>query len=46
MKTKHEWNGHLEIRSLPQGIENSTQFLLLRTDKLKKTAVAGAPDLL
>ena len=28
----HEWNGHLEILGLPQGIENSRQFLLLRTD--------------
>ena len=39
LKIKHEWNGHLEILSLPQGIENSRQFLLLRTDILQKTAV-------
>ena len=31
-KIVHEWNGPLEILSLPQGIENSNQFLLLRTD--------------
>ena len=31
-KIVHQWNGHLEIFSLPQVIENSTQFLLLRTD--------------
>ena len=28
----HEWNNHLEIFRLPQAIENSRQFLLLRTD--------------
>ena len=39
---KHEWNGHLEILSLPQGKENSKQFLLLRTDILQKTVV-GCP---
>ena len=39
----HEWNGrHLEILSLPQGIENSRQFLILRTGSLQKTIV-GAP---
>ena len=37
-----EWNGHLEILSPPQGIENSRQFLLLRTDILQKT-VDGCP---
>ena len=26
MKIVHEWNGCLEIFSLPQAIENSTQF--------------------
>ena len=31
--------GHLEILSLPQGIENSRQFLLLRTDILQKTVL-------
>ena len=41
-KIVHEWKGHLEIFSLPQGIENSRQFLLLRTDIIQKT-VAGCP---
>ena len=27
-----EWNGHLEIFSRPQAIENSRQYLLLRKD--------------
>ena len=30
-KTVHEWNGHLEILGSPQVIENSRQYLLLRT---------------
>ena len=34
----HEWKSHLEILSLPQGIENSRQFLFLLTDILQKTA--------
>ena len=34
--------GHLEILSLPQGIENSRQFLLLRTDILQNIVV-GCP---
>ena len=34
--------GRPEILSLPQGIENSRQFLLLRTDILQKTVV-GCP---
>ena len=37
-----EWNGHLEILSRPQVIENSRQHLLLRTDILHKTVV-GCP---
>ena len=37
-----KWDGHLEIFSLPQAIENLWQFLLLRTDILQKT-VAGCP---
>ena len=41
----HEWNGHLEIFSGPQVIENSRQYLLLRTDILQKTVV-GCPWLL
>ena len=39
----HEWNGHLEILSFPQGIENCRQFVLLRTDILQELAL-GAPD--
>ena len=27
------WNGHVEIFSPPQAIENSRQFLLLRTNR-------------
>ena len=41
-KIVHEWNGHIEIFSLPQVIENSRQYLLLRTDILQKTVV-GCP---
>ena len=36
------WKGHREIFSPPQVIENSTQYLLLRTDILQKTVV-GCP---
>ena len=35
-------DGHLEIFSLPQAIENSSQFLLLQTDILQKTVI-GCP---
>ena len=28
-KTEHEWNGQLEIFSLPPPFENSREFLLL-----------------
>ena len=35
---------HLEIFSLPQAIEKSRQFLLLRTDILQKKQSSGAPD--
>ena len=38
----HEWNGHIEIFSLPQAIENSRQFLLLRTD-ISQNTVVGCP---
>ena len=31
-KIVHEWNCHLEMFSLSQAIENSRQFLHLRTD--------------
>ena len=40
----HEWN-NVEIFSLPQVIENSRQYLLLRTDILQKI-VAGCPLIL
>ena len=36
-KFVHERNVHLEIFSLPQVIENSRQYLVLRTDILQKT---------
>ena len=32
-------DGHLEIFSLPQAIENSSQFLLLQRDILQKTVI-------
>ena len=38
----HEWNDHLEIFSRSQVIQNSRQYLLLRTDILQKTLV-GSP---
>ena len=41
-KIVHEWNGNLEIFSRPQVIENSRQYLLLRTASLQKTVV-GCP---
>ena len=41
-KFVREWNGHLEIFSLPQVIENCKQYLLLRTDILQKTVI-GCP---
>ena len=44
-KIVHEWNGHLETCSLPEAIENSRKFLLLRTDILQKQSL-GAPDLI
>ena len=31
-KIVHQWNGHLEIFSPPEAIENSRQFLFLRAD--------------
>ena len=37
-----EWYGHIEIFSRPQIIENSRQYLLLRTDILQKIVV-GCP---
>ena len=42
LRKLHKWNGHLEILSLPQGIENSRQFLLLRTD-ISRKRVFGYP---
>ena len=41
-KIVRERNGHLEIFSRPQVIENSRQYLLLRTDILQKT-ILGYP---
>ena len=38
-ETVREWNGHLEIFSLPQAIKNSRQFLLLHADIIQKTGV-------
>ena len=47
-KIVHEWNGHIEIVGRPEVMENSKQYLLLRTDVLKSgwvslqvTAVLG-----
>ena len=31
-KIVYEWNGHVEIFSLPQAVEKSRQFLLLPTE--------------
>ena len=42
MEIVHEWKGNLEIFSRPQVIENSRQYLLLRTASLQKTVV-GCP---
>ena len=38
-KIVHEWNCNLQIFSRPQVIENSRQYLLLRTSSLQKTVV-------
>ena len=38
-KLLDEWNGHPEIFSLRQALENSKKFLLLRKDILQKTVV-------
>ena len=44
-KFVHERNGHLEICSLPQAIENSRQHLLLRKDNpFYRKQSLGAPD--
>ena len=41
----HEWNGHLEIFSCSQIIENSRQYLHLPTDiSDRKQSPAGAPE--
>ena len=37
-KIVHEWNGHLEIFSCAQVIENSRQCLLLHTDILTENS--------
>ena len=36
-KIVHAWNGHLEMFSLPQTIENSRQFLFLRFNYLRSS---------
>ena len=41
-KIIREWSGRQEIFSRPHVIENSRQYLLLRTDILQKTVV-GCP---
>ena len=41
-KFLHECFGHIEFFSRPQVIENSRQYLRLRTDILQKTVV-GCP---
>ena len=41
-KIVHEWNGHAESFSRSELVENSRQYLLLRTDILQKTVV-GCP---
>ena len=38
----HKWNGHLEIFSRPQVIENSRQYLHFRTDIHREKSL-GAP---
>ena len=43
-KFVREWNGHLEIFSLLQVIENSRQYLLLRTDIFDRKQSLSAPD--
>ena len=42
-KIVHQWNGHLEIFSPPEAIENSRQFLFLRTDIFTKQSLV-VPD--
>ena len=42
LRKLRKWNGHLEILSLPKGIENSRQCLLLRTD-ISRKRVFGCP---
>ena len=44
LKISHEWNGHLESFSPPQGIKSSMQNSRLRTDILEKTVV-GCPGI-
>ena len=39
----YEWNGHLEVFSRPQTIENSRQYLLLEQIFYRKQSL-GAPD--
>ena len=39
----YEWNGHLEVFSRPQTIENSRQYLVLEQIFYRKQSL-GAPD--
>ena len=42
-KIIREWNGRLESFSLAQGIENTKQYFLLRTDVSQKPSL-DSPD--
>ena len=42
-KIVHEWNGHLEVFSRPQVIENSRQYSLLRSMRYFKGNSLGCP---
>ena len=41
LRKLHERNGHLEILSFPQGIENSRQFLLLCPCMVPKVSISA-----
>ena len=41
LRKLHERNGHLEILSFPQGIENSRQFLLLCPYMVPKVSISA-----
>ena len=44
-KIVHEWNGHLQIFSLPEAIENSKQFYFSEQIFHRKQSL-GAPDMM